>query len=260
MTSGSVSFGRAAAYYDETRGFSPEGTRTTLDLLARECAGRGRVLEIGVGTGQLALPLHADGVAVVGLDLARPMLDRLVEKSGEGRRVPLVEGDATRLPFADDAFGAAYLRWVLHLIPSWRAAMQELARVVRARGVILVSLGTFRDGPKREIQERFAEVAGMSNTAVGLGWGDWEALDNAMARLGARPRRLPSYVETDPLGADAFLDALEQDRHSWTWSMSERDRLRVAGEVRAWAEDRFGPLDRVPRQRYDVIWRAYDLP
>ena len=80
--SDSVSFGRAAAYYDETRGFSPEGRRKTIDLLARECASRGRVLEIGVGTGQLALPLHADGVSVVGLDLARPMLDRLVEKSG----------------------------------------------------------------------------------------------------------------------------------------------------------------------------------
>lgn len=259
MTPESVSFGRAAAYYDETRGFSPEGTRKTVELLARECAGRGRVLEIGVGTGQLALPLYADGVAVVGLDLARPMLDRLVEKSGEGRRVPLVEGDATRLPFADDAFGAAYLRWVLHLIPSWRAAMQELARAVRARGLIVVSLGTFRDGPKREIQERFAETAGMSDAPAGLGWGDWDTLDHAMTRLGARPRRLPSYVEIDPLAVGAFMDALEQNRHSWTWPMSDTDRLRTAAEVRAWAEDRFGPLDRLPHQRYEVIWRAYDL-
>ncbi len=80
-----------------------------------------------------------------------------------------------------------------------------------------------------------------------------------MARLGGRPRALPTHGDTERYGADAFMDSLERNRHSWTWQMPETARLRAAAEVRAWAEARFGPLDRVPRQRYEVVWRAYDL-
>jgi SAM-dependent methyltransferase len=260
MTPGpSIPFDRAAAYYDETRGLSAAGMRRTIATLARECEGRGRVLEIGVGTGQVALPLLDCGVDVVGLDLSRPMLDRLVQKLGPDRWIPLVQGDATQLPFAPAAFGLAYLRWVLHLIPAWMSAIEELVRVIRPEGAILVSQGTLGEGPRREIQRRFVEVAGIPDAPAGLDWGDWTALDEAMERLGGRPRALPTHGDIERYGADAFMEALEQDRHSWTWPLPEATRLRAAAEVRAWAEARFGPLDQVPRQRYEVVWRAYDL-
>ena len=80
----SVAFDRAADYYDRTRGNSPEGLRKTIDLLTGEARDQGLVLEVGVGTGQLGLPLHEAGISMVGLDLARPMMDILVEKA-EGR-------------------------------------------------------------------------------------------------------------------------------------------------------------------------------
>ncbi len=260
MTPGSsIPFDRAATYYDETRGLSAAGMRRTVDTLARECDGRDRILEIGVGTGQVALPLHDRGVDVVGLDLSRPMLERLVDKMAPDRRIPLVQGDATRLPFAPSVFGAAYLRWVLHLIPAWTSAIEELVRVVHPRGAILVSQGTLGEGPRREIQRRFVEVAGIPNAPAGLDWGDWATLDEVVARLGGRPRALPPHGDTERDGAGAFMNALEQNRHSWTWSMPEAERLRAAAEVRSWAEGRFGPLDRLPRQRYEVVWRAYDL-
>ena len=35
---------------------------------------------------------------------------------------------------------------------------------------------------------------------------------------------------------------------------------RPSIEVRRFAEERFGPLDRVPREEREVAWRAYDLP
>lgn len=128
---GSVAFDRAAEYYDATRGFDEEGTRRQTALLLEESTGRGRVLEVGVGTGQVALPLHEAGVDVIGLDLARPMMDKLIAKTGGTLVFPLVQADATRMPFPDDVFGAAYLRWVLHLIPAWETAAQEMVRVDR---------------------------------------------------------------------------------------------------------------------------------
>ena len=54
----------------------------TIELLASELLGRGRALEVGVGTGLLALPLHEAGVSLAGLDLTPAMMARLVEKAG----------------------------------------------------------------------------------------------------------------------------------------------------------------------------------
>ena len=51
-------FDRAAAHYDTTRAISDEAMARTIELLASELLGRGRALEVGVGTGLLALPLH----------------------------------------------------------------------------------------------------------------------------------------------------------------------------------------------------------
>ena len=48
-------------------------------------SGDGRVLELGIGTGRLAVPLAATGVSVVGVDVSRAMLDRLREKDPENR-------------------------------------------------------------------------------------------------------------------------------------------------------------------------------
>ena len=70
MTGPSISFDRAAAYYDETRITDPKSLRTIIDLLEARLTGRGPVLEVGVGTGQLALPLARRGVPVIGLDLS----------------------------------------------------------------------------------------------------------------------------------------------------------------------------------------------
>jgi SAM-dependent methyltransferase len=259
----SVAFDRAAEYYDETRGLSREGVRRQTELLAAELEGRGRVLEIGVGTGQVALPLHEVGIDVVGLDLARPMMAKLVEKAGGRSPFPLVQADATRLPFPDGTFGAAYLRWVLHLIPAWRTALEETTRVLGSGGTILVSLGAVgpKDTAQSEIQARFAELAGVSLAPSGLMWAGWNELDAAIGELGATPRELPAFAEVAPDGLEVFIDGIANSAYSWTWKVQDPELLgRVAGEVRTWAEERYGPLDRFPRREYEVIWRAYDLP
>jgi SAM-dependent methyltransferase len=257
--SDSIRFDTAADHYDKTRAVSDETMDRTISLLSSELRDRGRVLEVGVGTGLLALRLHESGIPVSGLDLSAPMLAKLVEKSGGAPPFPLVLGDATTMPFADGAFGAAYLRWVLHLIPGWRAALAEMARVVRPGGVLLLSLGTF-DEVGTAIRARFSEITGLSTDPVGLMWGEHDALDAELERLGARLRVLPPILEEgeEPLGS--FLDALEEGRWSWTWHVPEDARLDAVRELRPWAEERYGPLDRVERYSVETVWRAYDLP
>lgn len=94
---------RIADVYDEWHaardGYDAMGTTTAVAVLADLAAegGGGAVLELGIGTGRLALPLAARGVAVSGIDASQAMVDRLRAKPG-GDAVPVTIGD-----FADVA-------------------------------------------------------------------------------------------------------------------------------------------------------------
>jgi SAM-dependent methyltransferase len=99
---------RAAKHYDETavEMFVPAVVEATVTLLA-ELAGDGRALELGIGTGRIALPLRQRGVRVHGIDLSSAMVARLQEKSGAGG-IGVTIGDfaTTRV---EGAFRLAYL-------------------------------------------------------------------------------------------------------------------------------------------------------
>ena len=183
MSGASVSFDRAAAYYDETRVTDHEALRTIVDLLTSVMPGRGPVIELGVGTGQIALPLAARGVAVTGLDLSAEMMAVLRSKPG-GDALPLIRGDATRLPVADGSLGGAYMRWVLHLIPDWMGVLRELDRTVVAGGTVAIEPGGF-SGPFRETYLRYKEILGDAVVAIGLTAVDRdEQLDEGFALVG----------------------------------------------------------------------------
>jgi ubiquinone/menaquinone biosynthesis C-methylase UbiE len=257
--SGSVVFDRAAEFYDQSRAVSDEAMAQTVARLRTELAGRERCLEVGVGTGLVALPLHAAGIPLAGIDLSAAMLGRLLHKAGGMPPFPLVRGDATRMPFSDGVFGAAHLRWVLHLIPGWRIALAEMVRVVRPGGVVLVCLGAY-DSIEGEIRKRFADRTGASVDPIGLAWGDTDALDAAMADLGGRVRTLEPVDEETEERLDEFIDEIEANRYSWTWPIEEEVRLGGARDLRVWAADRFGALDVPRRATHTTVWRAYDLP
>lgn len=78
---------RVAGIYDE---WYSEYNPLAIDVLA-ELAHGGRALELGIGTGRIALPLSAKNVEVHGIDAAPSMIARLREKEG-GERITITEG------------------------------------------------------------------------------------------------------------------------------------------------------------------------
>jgi len=252
----SISFDRGAEVYDRTRALPPDAMRAVLDVVTPELRDRQPCLEIGVGTGRLALPLAARGIRMVGVDLSAAMLAKLVQKA-EGRRdVQLVRGDATRAPFPDGAFGAALAIHVLHLIGDWRAAVKELARVVRPGSAILVDMGGAGDGWWPDVEDAFRRAAGAG--ADDSDRPEIADVDRAMIDLGATPRDLTEVVSVEPTTIGERIDWLAAGIFSFTWGVDEATRQRAGEETRAWAREHVGSLTETRPLYRRVRWRAYD--
>jgi SAM-dependent methyltransferase len=86
--------------------FADEVLRPTVGFLS-EMAEGGRAVEFAIGTGRVAIPLSAAGVAVSGIELSHAMIARLREKIGEDE-IPVVQGDMTTA-FAGRGFSLAFL-------------------------------------------------------------------------------------------------------------------------------------------------------
>jgi len=108
MTSSDLWDADTARRYDDESSpmFSPDVLGPTVDFLAG-LAGDGRALELAVGTGRVAVPLSARGVAVSGIELSAPMVEQLRRKV-TAEEMPVTIGDmaSTR---ADGVFSLVYL-------------------------------------------------------------------------------------------------------------------------------------------------------
>lgn len=95
------SYGDAIAdVYDELMAPVAAETAAAVEFLAGLCPG-GRALELGVGTGRVAVPLAARGVRVHGIEASRQMLARLRDKPG-GAAVGITVGDFAMVPVAGE--------------------------------------------------------------------------------------------------------------------------------------------------------------
>ena len=133
-----------AARYDESvAGWSdPEVVEPAVDFLL-ELSGDGAALELGIGTGRIALPLAARGVRVHGIDLSEAMVARLRAKPG-GPEIPIAIGDfaTTRV---ETTFSLAYLVFntILNLTTqdAQVACFENVAAHLEAGGCFVIETG-----------------------------------------------------------------------------------------------------------------------
>jgi SAM-dependent methyltransferase len=250
----SVRFDRAAHFYDATRGFPP-GVEDDVAQLLVEAGGiepGSRILEVGVGTGRIALPLSRRGGTVYGVDLSRPMLERLrARRRAEPVHVAL--GDATRLPYRDESFDAAVAVHVFHLIPAWREVLAELSRVLRP-GAVLLNAG---DGPN-PLWTGYQELMGRRVRDVGVArerMFDFLLDEGWTAR--SELRRISYPTSLTPQQSIALLEARSP---SSTWRLSDGELAELVAEARRIALERFGDLDTPLELERNFLVRAHLRP
>lgn len=104
----------------------------------------GTFLDIATGTGDIALEIARScpsGIRVVGVDVSERMIQlgrEKVRKEGYDDRIDLRKGDIHSLDFCDGCFDAAIIAFGIRNIQDYRQGIQEMARVVKAGGSIVI--------------------------------------------------------------------------------------------------------------------------
>ncbi|MQA86524.1 MAG: methyltransferase domain-containing protein [Streptosporangiales bacterium] len=129
-----------------------------------------RVLDLGCGAGRHAFEVYRRGAHVVALDYDESALRdvagmlgamRLAGEVPGGAAAAAVRGDATALPFPDDAFDGVIAAEILEHLPDDEGAMAELVRVLRPGGLAAVTVP--RRWPERAcwaLSEEYHQVEG----------------------------------------------------------------------------------------------------
>jgi SAM-dependent methyltransferase len=146
-------------------------------------------LDIGCGTGAVALELAARGHRTLGLDHSPDMLEIAqgrARRLGVEEALELRKADVRKLPIGDGEIDFASCQGVLHHLPSPEACLAEMARVLRPGGIFFIS-----------------EPCEPASPAVRL----WEALLQAAIRVRAWIRRRPARQEDGLAPGEAPISA-----------------------------------------------------
>ncbi len=245
------SFDRVADIYDATRAMPPAATAEVargLAALLAPLAARPRVLEVGIGTGRIAVPLASEGVEVVGVDVSPAML-RMLRAKGAGIEVALAE--SSRLPFRHAAFDAALFIHVLHLVPDPEAALRAALAVVRPGGLLLASGGGDADQDQDHPRHRLGRVI---RDAIGpqVGWSagtenrhqaGMSAFKRVLADAGGAIEATTLSRWLEPVTPRGLIYEVAARTHSLTWAIPEQDMEMVVERLRREFREGYGDLD-----------------
>ncbi len=200
---------RVVGQYDALRGHPPEVAQTIGKSLyqaatqGRTAAGAPCILELGVGTGRIALPVADHGARVVGIDLSADMLATLARQLNPTTLdIQLVRGDITALPFQPQVFDAAMVTHVLHLVPNWSAVLARLGEVLKPGGALLLGrdwvdpasmAGQIRMAFRKAVMQH-----GFKTAAPAGG----PALHQALLAIGAKPVATSADVAPEMVAAE----------------------------------------------------------
>ena len=185
-----------------------------------EGAGFGQVLEVGAGTGffliNLALAGCVDGAELHATDLSDGMLE-VCRRNGEehGLDVATRQGDAEALPYEDATFDLVIGHAFIHHLPVPGAALQEMARVLKPGGTLVIA------GEPTELGDR---LSWMVKNAT------WKSFRAVTALPGLQGLRKPSITESGGTATDEVLARLEHEVDLHTFRPKDVEKMaRLAG-------------------------------
>jgi ubiquinone/menaquinone biosynthesis C-methylase UbiE len=261
-----------ADVYDETRrALDADTLNGTKEMLAaHDCRS---ILEIGVGTGRVSLPLYKNGYEMTAVDISRKMMARAKVKGLKS----LILANGSQLPFRDKSFDATLMAHVFHLLENPISVMREAARVSRVEIFALVRKRTgsgpwfYGGSPSDDLSEeaikqfedrrkRFRQIA----EKYGWNWDSslrfWnDPLDREQEILETNPPdelKLVSDVTVNE-SVEARIARFEKGGHTFAMNMPEEMRKEIIKEMRS------NPSEWMSQPRREiyqiVLWKSETL-
>lgn len=204
----SISFERMADRYDDSRGGMQRG-RSFAEAVSPHVVEGAPVLEIGVGTGAIALGLVEAGHDVVGVDLSPAMLGHARDRLG----ARTVVGDATSLPVRAASVSTVLASWLVHLVGDTDALFAEVDRVLQPSGrwIVIDARPRWRDDDILEIQQGVFDLRAFTPASTLL-----EASDRfEVLSIGATP------ADTFHQSPNEVADMIESRTWSSLWDLDD---------------------------------------
>ena len=165
------------------------------------------VLDVACGTGDLSIELRRNSSAgIIGTDFCRPMLTVARSKpSGGITPIPYVEGDALRLPFADNSFDAVTIAFGLRNLASVADGLAELFRIIKPDGrlAVLEFSAPVVPGFGKLFNFYFSHILPRIGGAVSGSRGAYEYLPDSVSKFPDQ-KRLVAMMESTGFGAVKF--------------------------------------------------------
>ncbi|QBD74936.1 class I SAM-dependent methyltransferase [Ktedonosporobacter rubrisoli] len=292
----SISFDPLAQAYDAMRGY-PENVSQQL-AQAIDQAARGnaqtRFLEVGVGSGRVALPLIELGRQYTGVDISENMLTRLVQKlqaagwqemstpwgseideqaeqqpkvlrfvhERKHTRTRVIKADMTALPFQDASFDVVIASHVFHFVSAWQKALQEVVRVLRPGGMLI-----------RCWNENWQQCWEPGSGEIRREWSKIvKHLGGSVRFVGAAEQSVTAWLQTQglateqweilswqrPVTARSLVESLMHYQRAGAWSLPD-DLFEASLEpLQLWVHERYGArIDEVfPQDEHLLIGRT----
>ena len=251
---------RVADQYDAQRAHPPEVSVQVGQAIA-DLVGAGKhILELGVGTGRIALPVAAAGCRVTGIDISADMLAQVRSEDPEQQaRLTLVQSDLTeKLPFPDASFDAVTAVHVLHLIDGWERLLEDTAQVLKPHAHFVMGRDWIdpesMSGQLQNELRRTVMTLAQGQLKPPAGWGQ---IATKLDECGFRPVLVGDdeviaaewSVEISP--AD-FIEAVRQRANPESWILSDEMIGPVCEQLEAAVEEHWPGRDtpRTVRRRF----------
>jgi ubiquinone/menaquinone biosynthesis C-methylase UbiE len=236
----SLSFDRAADFYDRTRQLpepvAMKGIQAILDAAGRD----GLILDVGTGSGRISIPLLRQGADLIGVDLSMKMMAQLRGKLPTAR---LVQSDAALIPFPGRHFDAVLTCHVMHLIGPWREALGEFRRILKPGGVY-VNARTDRatDSAREPLDDHWKNwIADHGGSWQRPGVRDDDEFVAQLRTMKAAVARVEVVHFTRSDTARDVIEGIEKRVHSTTWEIPDDMLAASIADLRAWARREYGP-------------------
>jgi ubiquinone/menaquinone biosynthesis C-methylase UbiE len=274
----SLSFDPAADFYDATRGY-PEDVALKIAHAIDEAAqatDQTAYLEVGVGTGRIALPLASLGRIYTGVDISEKMLAQLKTKlltTGWQERAEqpwgsrpdeqpafhpsvqrfekkqtqsapslrLIVSDIKQLPFVDQSFDTVVAVHIFHLINDWELALEEVVRVLRPGGRLLQCWDTYDASAIAEVVNArwrsLVEELGGSTNRPGV---STLAVNRWLKERGFQTQDAQALTWTQQVIPSQAINSIAQRYWSSSWQIPDDIFAASIERLWTWAREYFG--------------------